>query len=151
MRASRVPAIAALLASVFVMACSDMGVGRKCIVPENTMIMGTLISSPALECPTRLCLVQGDLSGMAKRATCTAFCETDADCASAVLKGNGTDDLLCASSFKCAVATQAGSVKCKKMCVCKDDLECGVNEDGDGGAITPATCPNPTKPTPTCM
>jgi hypothetical protein len=149
MRASRVPAIAALLASVLVMACSDMGVGRKCIVPDNTMIMGTLISSPALECPTRLCLAQGDLSGMPKRATCTAFCETDADCASAVL---GKDaDLQCASSFKCAVATQAGSVKCRKMCVCKDDLECGVNEDADGGAITPATCPNPTMPTPTCM
>jgi hypothetical protein len=139
-------------ASLFVVGCSDMGVGRKCIIPTpDAGVLGTQISSPALECPTRLCLIQGDTSGMVTRATCTAKCETDGDCASAVLQDpNKPDPQLCKSGFKCAVATTAGSLKCQKLCVCKEDLVCGVNGDADGGGITPMNCPNPTQPTPSC-
>jgi hypothetical protein len=139
-----------LLTSTFLAGCTDNGLGRKCIpmfgdagVPPGSE---TFLSSPALECPTRLCLVETK-AGMVDRAVCTAQCQTDADCQNGLI-GNSSDQF-CGSSFVCAVATIQGAFKCKTVCVCKDDLVCGVNGNGDGGAFTPAACGNPS-PAPNC-
>lgn len=130
--------------------CTDLGIGRKCIemfgdggIPTG---MSTVLESPALECPSRLCLVQTN-AGDVQRATCTSTCVTDEDCKDAVT-GTGSDKL-CASNFICAVVTVTGPFKCKRHCMCKDDAVCGVNIDENGSAITPASCPNPS-PTPNC-
>ncbi len=142
----------AIAAAMLLLAgCTDNGIGRKCIsmfgdggVPAG---MSTVLESPALECPSRLCLVQTG-SGMVTRATCTSNCVTDDDCKDAVT-GNGTSDQLCGSNFICAVVTVTGPFKCQKFCMCKDDAQCGVNIDENGAAITPPSCPNPS-PTPNC-
>jgi hypothetical protein len=55
-----------------------------------------------------------------------------------------------AISLVCAVAKIEGAFECKLVCVCRDDLVCGVNGDADGGVITPAICPNATSPKPAC-
>src|SRR5579871_830019 len=143
-------AASALLMIGSLSGCTDNGVGRKCIaflgdagIPSNS---ATLLSSPALECTSRLCLVQTG-AGQINRATCTAQCQTNDDCANATL-GTGMDQL-CASKFVCAVATVTGSFKCKTVCICQDDLVCGQNSDADGGVITPPSCPNPSS-APSC-
>ncbi|MSP59382.1 MAG: hypothetical protein EXR72_03395 [Myxococcales bacterium] len=145
MRAFLPALLAAALAAV---GCTDNGVGRKCINPSDAGIQGTAVASPALECPTRLCLLQGEIGGAITRSTCTAECQTDEDCQNAV--SGSAKEQLCNGGFVCAVSAVAGSFKCKKFCVCKEDLRCGFNSDLDGGVITPSSCPNPS-PTPSCQ
>jgi hypothetical protein len=113
------------------------------------------VSSPALECPSRLCLLQpanastgqtgqtqgGD--GGTFRATCTAECQHDNDC-------SPETNMYCKEGFACAVATQAGPFCCKKLCICRSDLVQGVNVDADGGTTTPFSCDPKQNPTPTC-
>jgi len=155
MRAPLVHSLVAL-AGLLGAGCSNNGVGRKCIIPNPDAGIpggGSQFSTPALECPTRICLIQGDQSGAFTRSTCTAQCETDSDCANAVLSDPGSDKrdpLLCPTHYKCTVVNTVGSYKCKKFCVCHDDLVCGMTSDADGGAITPAGCENPTTPPPSC-
>jgi hypothetical protein len=84
----------------------------------------------------------------AVRSTCTQLCETNEDCENA--NTGLARDGLCPSQFVCAVAAIAGAFRCKKMCVCKDDLVCGTNGDADGGVITPPSCPGFTGKVPTC-
>jgi hypothetical protein len=135
--------------------CTDNGIGRKCLQPvdQNGMpvaITGTAVSSPALECPTRLCLLYGQGTSI-DRSVCTASCTVNDDCASATISAAGTSDGTCTTKFVCAVATVTGgdAIKCKKFCVCQDDLKCGFNKDENGAPITPPSCPNPS-PTPNC-
>jgi hypothetical protein len=145
------PALASSLLLLACLAgCTDRGIGRPCIffagdlgIPQGS---ATLLSSPALECPSRLCEIQID-NGMLARTTCTDQCTTDDDCSQATIGSGG--DRLCGSKFVCAVAVVTGGFKCKKVCVCHDDLVCGVNSDADGGVITPVGCPNPS-PSPPC-
>jgi hypothetical protein len=107
--------------------------------PSGQAVLGPQVSSPALECPSRICLLQptggtgGD--GGAGRATCTASCENDGDC-------DPETRALCKAGFVCAVASQTGPYCCKKLCVCRDDLQAGVNGDGkpDGGTMIPFSC-----------
>jgi hypothetical protein len=123
--------------------CNPNSIGRPCVNPLGDKIdAGQVeVSSPALECPSRLCLID-DATGF-PRATCTAFCSTDADC-------SPETTAYCPSSYVCAVVTAQGhSFGCRKLCVCHDDLVCGFNSDADGGVITPPACPNPS-PTPHC-
>jgi hypothetical protein len=86
-----------------------LDVGRPCINPTSGAPLGTQISSPALECESRLCLIQPT-----PRATCTANCVEDADCGAANLSQ-------CAAGFVCAVALDTGPFRCQRLCVCKDD------------------------------
>lgn len=141
--------ILALSASA-VAGCGGNGIGRKCInATGDGGIKGTALSSPALECPTRLCLLQGDpTTGALTRSTCTVECVTDADCADATTTKTMGDGL-CASTFACAVVTTVGPFKCKKMCICKTDLKCGENADNDLKPVTPRAC-DPNAVTPTC-
>jgi len=136
-------------------ACNPNSIGRPCVNPGGQAVLGTQVSSPALECPSRLCLLQppnastgqtgqtqgGD--GGTFRATCTAECQHDNDC-------DAETKQFCKEGFACAVATQAGPFCCKKLCICKGDLVEGVNVDPDGGTIIPFSCDPKQNPNPTC-
>jgi hypothetical protein len=133
-------------------ACNPNSIGRPCVNPAGSDVRGTQISSPALECPSRLCLLQpaGGAAGSddaGVRATCTAFCNNDGDC-------DPETKQYCQAGFVCAVAATAGNFCCRKMCVCKDDLQDNINRDPvDGGVILPAVCDPATYTggqTPTC-
>jgi hypothetical protein len=122
-------------------ACNPNSIGRPCVNPGGQAVKGVQISSPALECPSRLCLIEpagassGNVSGADDggfRATCTARCNSDSDCDPETTQS-------CKSSFVCAVATQVGPFCCQKVCICKDDLS-SSNSDPDGGVKTPAAC-----------
>lgn len=150
MRALVLCALVGGVAGVGFLACNPNSIGRPCVNPQGSDVRGTQISSPALECPSRLCLIQPVTSGGAMtdggatvpRATCTAFCDNNGDCNPPETKSQ------CASGFVCAVASTAGDFCCRKMCVCKDDLQVNVNENPDGGIITPHVCdPNTYKGT----
>jgi hypothetical protein len=84
------------------------GVGQACINPGATPPAGASISAPALECPSRLCLLQPSCS------TCTAACNTDEDCVAA-------DRTACPGGFACAPAVATGPYRCQKLCVCAAD------------------------------
>lgn len=133
-------------------ACNPNSIGRPCVNPGGQAVVGTQVSSPALECPSRLCLLQppnastgntgqgGD--GGTYRATCTAECQHDSDC-------DPETTAYCKSGFVCAVATQAGPFCCKKLCICRSDLVEGTNVDPDGGTVVPFSC-TAANPMPTC-
>ena len=112
-----------------VVGCNDLGVGRVCLNPggDNSKITGTQISSPALECRTRLCLLQQRTDPLLPGNTCTARCDTNADCLGALVGDpkNGQ----CSSKFVCAVATKTGPFACQTICMCQDDVEKMVNGD----------------------
>lgn len=130
-----------ILVGVGFVACNNLAIGRECVNPTGTAVIATQISSPALECPSRLCMLQpppanqenpdGGDDSLARR-TCTAFCSSDDDCQAETKKS-------CKEGFVCAVPLTTGSFRCRKMCVCKADLVEGTNS-ADGGAITPASC-----------
>jgi hypothetical protein len=135
-----------MLFAVAATGCTDNGIGRKCIstIGDGGAGQGTQLSSPALECPTRLCLIQNATA----RATCTMPCTTDDDCKDAIT-GSASDGL-CDTNFVCAIATVVGSFACKSICICKGDLTCGFNSDSMGNTTIPQPCPNATVPAPTC-
>ena len=128
----------AAYAAWLVMGCNPNSVGRPCVDPVNAAVDGIQISSPALECPSRLCLIE-PLDGGAGRATCTASCQDDSDCAAA-----SNDNCKSAEGtplgFACAVVFQTGKLACRKLCICRGDLRSGVNVDVDGGVMVPASC-----------
>jgi hypothetical protein len=155
MRAFVLCALVALVVGAGFFACNPNSIGRPCVNPTNAAPLGTQISSPALECPSRLCLIQpAQTTGMMgetdnARSTCTATCETNDDC-------DAETRQLCKDSsgktynYVCAVATQAGPFCCKKVCICPLDLVDGVNKSPDGGVITPFSCDPKQNPNPTC-
>ncbi len=138
-----VRAYALACASLLVGACNPNSIGRTCINPNRDAPVGTQISSPALECPSRLCLIRANATTAANstdcpggRCTCTASCDSDDDCDAETLAS-------CANGFACAVVAATGPFCCRKLCVCRDDLIPGFNVDGDGDArhvITPYAC-----------
>ena len=67
----------------------------------------TVISSPSLECPSRVCLhVQGNPPDM-----CAAFCEQADDCLAAA-------ETPCDEELVCAAPMDEGPFACRKVCVC---------------------------------
>src|SRR5258708_1919974 len=153
MRALLLCAVVAAMVGVAMFACNPNSIGRPCVNPGGQAVLGTQISSPALECPSRLCLLQPPNASTGQtgqgsdggtfRATCTATCNNDGDC-------DAETKEFCKAGFNCAVATQAGPFCCKKVCICKSDLVEGVNVDPDGGTIIPFSCDPKQNPTPTC-
>jgi hypothetical protein len=138
MRALLLCALVGTVVGVGFVSCNPNSIGRPCVNPLGSDVRGTQISSPALECPSRLCLItppsgSSDTDGGA-RATCTAECQSDGDC------GEETDKF-CKKKFVCAVAATAGPFCCRKVCICRDDLKAGENQDPvDGGAKLPTSC-----------
>lgn len=152
MRALLLCALVAGVVGLGFFACNPNSIGRPCVNPTGATVAGTQVSSPALECPSRLCLLQppGVSSGTTSmtdggsfRATCTATCESNDDC-------DPETKNYCRSGFACAIAVQAGPFCCRKLCICREDLVEGVNVSPDGGIITPASCDPKQNPTPTC-
>lgn len=153
MRALLLCALVAAVVGAGMFACNPNSIGRPCVNPGGQAVQGTQVSSPALECPSRLCLLQppnassGNIGqgtdGGAFRATCTATCNHDSDC-------DAETKQYCKEGFVCAVATQAGPFCCRKICICRGDLVQGVNVDPDGGTFTPFSCDPALNPAPTC-
>jgi hypothetical protein len=141
MRALLLCALMGVVVGALLFACNPNSIGRACVNPGGQQVTGTQVSSPALECPSRLCLIEqagtatGNVTGVdgGFRATCTAPCSNDGDCDPETRE-------FCKSGFVCAVATQTGPFCCRKLCICREDLQQGTNVDVDGGTVTPTAC-----------
>ena len=120
--------------------CNDQHIGRPCVTnaPPDAGANGqtTIISSPSLQCPSRICIQPSPMGPVPNAADegamCTATCNTDDDCADV---DPGTK---CTKGFVCAWPTTAGPFCCQKMCVCHDFVIVP-----DKGFIEPATCSDP--------
>jgi hypothetical protein len=147
MRALLLCALMGVVVGTLLFACNPNSIGRPCQNPGGQAVGGTQVSSPALECPSRLCLIEaagtatGNVTGVdgGFRSTCTALCNSDGDC-------DPETTALCKSGFACAVATQTGPYCCQKMCICREDLS-PTNTDVDGGTKTPEACQPGKNPT----
>jgi hypothetical protein len=95
------------------------------------------ISSPALECPSRICLLPGNEKGTDTGPLCTASCEDNSDCEDGET-GNSSDpnDHRCKSGFVCMWPIgHVGDFACQKFCVCRDFVY-----EPTGGFTQPADC-----------
>jgi hypothetical protein len=147
MRALLLCTLMSVVVGAALFACNPNSIGRPCVNPGGQAVIGAQVASPALECPSRLCLIEqagastGNSTGASDggfRATCTAGCQTDSDC-------DPETKASCPSGFVCAVATTVGPFCCRKLCLCKDDLSPN-NSDSDGGVKTPELCKPGTNP-----
>ncbi len=138
-RAHLLLSVALLVGGAFATACNPNSIGRLCVNPQKTAPTGTSIVSPALECPSRLCLIAPTTDtafAATGRTTCTAQCGSNSDCQAETKEA-------CATGYACAVATQVGAFCCEKVCVCRDDLVAGFNKSDDTAnytVITPPAC-----------
>jgi hypothetical protein len=148
MRALLLCTLVAAVVGGVLFACNPNSIGRPCVNPGGQAVTGVQLSSPALECPSRLCLIEpaGASSGNIMqtdagtfRATCTATCGSDGDC-SPETNSYCQDAQGHPLGFVCAVASSSGPFCCKKVCICKGDLVAGFNQDVDGGAALPFVC-----------
>jgi hypothetical protein len=117
-------------------ACTDYHVGRPCELGTTPLGGSTgsiaTVSSPALECPSHICLLLGaekDPRSAAQMAAgvsgtgplCTALCESNEDCEDGEKANeNLAADKRCRGGFACAWPTAVGSFACQRMCVCTD-------------------------------
>lgn len=129
------------LSTLSVSGCGPSQVGRPCEV-GTTPLGGSsgqivTVSSPALECPSRICLLPGADNVQGTGALCTASCETDTDCTEAESgPKNDPSDHRCENGFACMWPTTVGAFACQKMCVCRDFVG-----EPTGGFTKPAACP----------
>jgi len=126
-------AVTAVVLSLAAAGCGDNPVGRICSIgadPDNDN--QAILATPALDCPSRICLhqpVQGQLPpGVTATDQCTAFCDTDSDC-------DKVPESPCVNGFACAIPVVTGGLCCRKMCICKDYLVIP-----DGGIPEPKAC-----------
>ena len=132
--------------------CPGQGVGRPCDI-GTTAAGGTsgqfaTLSSPALECPSHICLLPGaekDPRSLAQMnegvpgtgPLCTAICESNEDCEDGEKANEGnTADKRCRGGFACAWPTTVGAFACQRMCVCTDFVTPPM-----GGFKKPMNCP----------
>jgi hypothetical protein len=110
-------------------ACEDKHIGRLCDPGIATGMGGTsggaaigTVASPALECPSRICIVPGGDTGnsLGTGALCTASCESNDDCEGENGPMGNTEDKHCETGFVCMWPTTVGSFACQKLCVCRD-------------------------------
>lgn len=115
--------------------------------PEATSGQIATASSPALECPSHICLLPGadkDVRSPAQRTAgfsgtgplCTARCESSEDCADGE-QANAADpaDRRCRGGFACMWPMTVGNFACQKLCVCTDFVT-----PPQGGFTKPAAC-----------
>jgi hypothetical protein len=117
--------------------CDENPVGRKCFIGDEPDLNQAVITSPALECPSRTCL---HMPGQAATDSdlCTAECESDDDC-------DKVPESPCVSGFACGIPVVVGPFCCRKMCICKDYIVVP-----EGGLEVPEAC-NPDLPENTCI
>src|SRR5213075_1286247 len=126
-------AVAAVL-SLSAAGCDDPGVGRKCLYAGATNtdagVAGMQISSPSLECMSRLCYLQAGENGTSDRSYCTANCTSDSDCTGGLTTDSNAKGLCPKSAgFVCAIPSSVGAFACQRLCICKDDLVSGMSQD----------------------
>ena len=119
--------------------CEDKHVGRICELGTPPGDMGVaIISSPALECPSRICLLPASDTGNPGNTgpLCTATCESNDDCSDGETgpKGN-PDDHHCENGFVCMWPTTVGDFACQRLCVCRDFVS-----EPPGGFRKPPVC-----------
>jgi hypothetical protein len=131
--------------------CNDMHIGRPCVTDApadaGSASEVSIVSSPSLQCPSRICLQPALMGAVAAAAMepafCTAPCETDSDCSDA------DPATQCQKGFVCGWPTTSGPFCCQKMCICDDFVI-----EPKGGFPTPNSCqaPNHGGPNPaTCQ
>jgi len=135
--------------------CEDKHIGRPCNTNVDAgAISGghvAVLTSPSLECPSRICLEAANLGVMesaeeqaAEGSMCTAPCSTDDDCS------DGDPGTQCKKGFVCTWPTTTGAFCCQKMCVCHDFVKVdpgGIPEptaclSPSAGGPSPKTCEN---------
>jgi hypothetical protein len=142
-RAARSLALAALAVAVFSMggACEDKHIGRPCEL-GTTPAGGssgqiTIISSPALECPSRICILPGAMKDpMGTGPLCTATCDSNEDCEDGETGPKGDlSDNRCETGFACVWQGNIGNFPCQRFCMCRDFVF-----EPMGGFTQPADC-----------
>jgi hypothetical protein len=83
--------------------------------------------------------------GTGAAGVCTAQCDSNDDC-------EAESKTLCPAGFACAVAASTGRFACKKICVCRTDLDPTFNSppELDGGTVIPCACHPSAKQNPSC-
>ena len=134
-----------VIAALGAPACSENPVGRRCFIGIDAgNDTQAIVASPALECPSRLCLHVPKDDGVTPPAEaeyadmCTNDCGSDSEC-------DKVPESPCVSGFTCAVPVVVGRFCCQKMCICKDFLIVP-----EGGIPTPEAC-NPELTENTCV
>jgi hypothetical protein len=121
--------------------CTNNHVGRPCdlgVDPLTVASGGAIITSPALECPSRICLLPAATQASTGAGPlCTAGCETNDDCADAE-SGTSPGDGRCRGGFACGWPTTVGPFCCQKMCICRD-----LVPEPPGGFVEPDACRTP--------
>jgi hypothetical protein len=126
-------------------ACEDKHIGRLCELGVSAVDGGTsgataTIASPALECPSRICILPGatrDPEGT--QALCTATCDSNDDCEDGeTVNMSAKGDPHCKRGFVCMWPTTVGAFCCQKMCVCRDFVT-----EPMGGFKKPPVCEAP--------
>ena len=152
---SRFAVLAFALAVVAVGAgCEDKHVGRPCdlgVSPDGGTGSVATITSPALQCPSRICLLPGaEKDPRGTTSLCTAGCESNSDCEDGELGDkNDSTDHRCKSGFVCMWPTTVGNFCCQRFCVCRDFVT-----EPMGGFKPPEVCKSPSSggpSPPTCV
>jgi len=81
------------------------------------------IVSPAIECPSNICLGPGPGNANAQgiEAVCSASCESNDDCEDGeIAHQDDPSDHRCKSGFACMWPTTIGNFACRSLCVCRD-------------------------------
>ena len=101
-----------LLATVWLLGgCAQPpAIGNACAVGSPGNSQEVTISTPALECESRICLQVGSAGAM-----CTGTCGSDDDC----LNLAPTAGQLCPGGFICRAASPFGDHPCQRLCVCR--------------------------------
>jgi hypothetical protein len=124
--------------------CEDKHIGRSCELGTTSPDAGTsggsvaTISSPALECPSRICILPGGDTANTENTgpLCTASCSSNDDCSDGESGPKGDpNDRHCENGFVCMWPTTVGDFACQKLCVCRDFVV-----EPKGGFQKPTVC-----------
>ncbi len=120
-------------------ACENKHVGRTCELGVAADGGDTTITSPALQCPSRICILpQAEKDPQGTLPLCTASCSGDGDCDGETADKSDPNDHRCRSGFTCMWPTTVGPFCCQKMCVCRDFVSPPM-----GGWPKPPICDDP--------
>ena len=97
----------------------DNHLGRPCEVGTTPLATTSgqvvTLSSPALECPSRICLLPSGASTPGTGALCTTGCASDADCEDGETGATSDPaDSRCKKGFACMWPTTVGAFACQK-------------------------------------
>ena len=148
----RVPILAAVLSfAALSTGCDSNPVGNKCLLGlsdagvDGGALIEAQVTSPALNCVSRLCLSIPVETGVSLpgepldegTGLCTGECSKDSDCDRVSVSP-------CQTGFVCDIPMSVGPFCCKRMCMCKDFINVP-----DAGRPIPPGC-DPDNPDNTC-